>query len=70
MRLTMHEMGHALGLNEAQNDQTLFDTRGDSLMDLRIPAQGGQDMTITEGMNKRLESLGYGVNRSPIIKWS
>ena len=54
MRLIMHEMGHALGLNEAQNDQTLFDTRGDSLMDWRVPAQGGQDMTITEGMNKKL----------------
>ena len=70
MRLTMHEMGHALGLNEAQNDQTLFDTRGDSLMDWRVPAQGGQDMTITEGMNKKLEYLGYGVNRSPGINWS
>ncbi len=69
MRLTMHEMGHALGLNEAQNDPTLYDTAKDSLMDWRIPAQGGQDMKITEGMNKRLESLGYGVNRSPSINW-
>ena len=69
MRLTMHEMGHALGLNEAQNDPTLYDTAKDSLMDWRIPAQGGQDMKITEGMNKKLESLGYGVNRSPSINW-
>ncbi|MEG3843548.1 hypothetical protein QT986_25340, partial [Microcoleus sp. herbarium14] len=70
IRLTMHEMGHTLGLNEAQNDPSLFDTRRDSLMDLNTPANGGQDMTITEGMNKKLESLGYGVNRSPSINWS
>ena len=69
MRLTMHEMGHALGLNEAQNDGSLYDTAGDSLMDLRTPAQGGQDMTITEGMNNKLEYLGYGVNRNPSINW-
>ncbi|XZO00768.1 MAG: FG-GAP-like repeat-containing protein [Microcoleus sp.] len=69
IRLTMHEIGHALGLNEAQNDLSLYDTQGNSLMDLRIPANGGQDMTITEGMNKKLESLGYGVNRSPSINW-
>lgn len=73
IRLTMHEMGHALGLNEANReangDPSLYDTAGDSLMDLRIPAQGGQDMKITEGMNKKLESLGYGVNRSPSINW-
>ena len=70
----MHEMGHALGLNEANReangDPSLYDTAGDSLMDLRIPAQGGQDMKITEGMNKKLEYLGYGVNRSPSIIWS
>jgi PA14 domain len=70
IRLTMHEMGHALGLNEAQNDPSLFDTRRDSLMDLNSPANGGQDMTITEGMNKKLEYFGYGVNRSPSINWS
>ncbi len=69
IRLTMHEIGHTLGLNEAQNDSTLYDTARDSLMDLRQPAQGGQDMKITEGMNKRLESLGYEVNRSPSINW-
>ncbi len=69
MRLTMHEMGHALGLNEAQNDGSLYDTAGDSLMDLRTPAQGGQDMRITEGMNNKLEYLGYGVNRNPSINW-
>ena len=69
MRLTMHEMGHAVGLNEAQNDGSLYDTQRNSLMDLRIPAQGGQDMTITEGMNKKLEYLGYGVNRNPSINW-
>lgn len=69
IRLTMHEMGHALGLNEAQNDGSLYDTQGNSLMDLRSPAQGGQDMTITEGMYRRLESLGYSVNRSPSLNW-
>ena len=70
VRLTMHEIGHTLGLDEAQYDATLYNTSRDSLMDLYAPARGGQDMTITEGMNKRLESLGYGVNRSPIINWS
>ncbi|MCC3509987.1 MAG: hypothetical protein JGK29_13010 [Microcoleus sp. PH2017_17_BER_D_A] len=70
VRLTMHEIGHTLGLNEAQVDATLYNTSRDSLMDLNAPANGGQDMTITEGMNKRLESLGYGVNRSPSINWS
>lgn len=70
VRLTMHEIGHTLGLNEAQVDATLYNTSRDSLMDLDAPANGGQDMTITEGMNKRLESLGYGVNRSPSINWS
>jgi hypothetical protein len=69
MRLTMHEMGHALGLNEAHNDGSLYDTAGDSLIDLRTPAQGGQDMTLTEGMNNKLEYLGYGVNRNPSINW-
>jgi hypothetical protein len=71
IRLTMHEMGHALGLNEANQgyDTTLLDTAGDSLMDLRMPSQGGQDMKITEGMNKKLEYFGYGVNRSPSINW-
>ncbi|MCG5058789.1 MAG: VCBS repeat-containing protein [Limnoraphis sp. WC205] len=70
IRLTMHEMGHALGLNEANQgyDTTLLDTAGDSLMDLRKPPQG-QDMKITEGMNKKLEYFGYGVNRSPSINW-
>ncbi|MEG4498789.1 PA14 domain-containing protein [Microcoleus sp. F10-C6] len=71
--LTMHEIGHTLGLNEANpeanGDPSLYDTAGDSLMDLRLPAQGGQDMKITEGMNKKLEYLGYGVNRSPSINW-
>jgi hypothetical protein len=69
IRLTMHEMGHALGLDEARPGNGLFDTAGNSLMDLRTPAQGGQDQTITEGMNKKLEYFGYGVNRNPSINW-
>ncbi|MCL1468250.1 hypothetical protein [Argonema galeatum] len=70
LRLTMHEMGHTLGLDEAQFDSSLYDTAGDSLMDYRTPAQGGQDMKITEGMYKKMEWLGYGVNRNPYINWS
>ncbi|HLO47013.1 MAG TPA: hypothetical protein VK211_01095 [Kamptonema sp.] len=69
VRLTMHEIGHTLGLDEAQKDGSLYDAKRDSLMDLDAPPRG-QDMTITEGMNKKLEYLGYGVNRSPIINWS
>jgi hypothetical protein len=69
VRLTMHEIGHTLGLNEAQVDATLYNTSRDSLMDLNAPANGGQDMTITEGMNKKLEYFGYGVNRTPSINW-
>jgi uncharacterized protein YjdB len=67
--LAMHEIGHTLGLDEAQYDSTLYDSVGDSLMDLRTPASGGQDMKITEGMYRRLESLGYSVNRSPSLNW-
>ncbi|MFB2982484.1 PA14 domain-containing protein [Microseira sp. BLCC-F43] len=70
LRLTMHEIGHTLGLDEAQFDSSLYDTAGDSLMDYRTPDQGGQDMKITEGMYKKLEWLGYGVNRNQNINCS
>ncbi len=56
IRLTMHEIGHTLGLNEAQNDATLG---LDSVMD-----KEGLDANVTEGMLQRLESLGYQVNRA------
>ncbi|MFE1744126.1 S8 family serine peptidase [Coleofasciculus sp. H7-2] len=61
VRLTMHEIGHALGLDEAQFDATLG---MNSVMDLK-----GLDPNITEGMYKRLEWLGYSVNRSSSINW-
>jgi PA14 domain/Bacterial pre-peptidase C-terminal domain len=69
LRLAMHEIGHTLGLNEAQNDKTLFDSANDSLMDSAAPSNGGQDMKITAGMYQRLEWLGYGVNRQFQPNW-
>jgi len=64
IRLTMHEIGHALGLNEAQNDTSLG---LDSVMDMN-----GLDPNITEGMFQRLESLGYEVNRAAAatLQWA
>ena len=56
IRLTMHEIGHALGLDEAQEDGLLG---LDSVMD-----KHGLDPKVTEGMFQRLESLGYKVNRA------
>ncbi|MEG3934382.1 PA14 domain-containing protein, partial [Microcoleus sp. T3_B1] len=62
VRLAMHELGHALYLDEAQYDGTLG---LDSLMD-----RDGIDSKITEGMYRELERMGYGVNRNPSINWS
>lgn len=56
IRLTMHEIGHALGLDEAQEDALLG---LDSVMD-----KHGLDPKVTEGVFQRLESLGYKVNRA------
>ncbi|MGB5897526.1 MAG: hypothetical protein WBG66_04955 [Geitlerinemataceae cyanobacterium] len=69
--LAMHEIGHTLGLNEANPgfDTSLLDSAGDSLMDLKAPEKGGQDMKITEGMYRQLEWLGYGVNRQFRPNW-
>ena len=62
VRLTMHEIGHTLGMDEAQYDSSLG---LDSIMDWR-----GLDANITEGVYKRLEQLGYKVNRRANINWS
>ena len=64
IRLTMHEIGHTLGLNEAQVDTSLG---LDSIMD-----KNGLDPNVTEGMFQRLESLGYQVNRAAAgsLQWS
>ena len=62
VRLAMHELGHALYLDEAQYDGNLG---LDSLMD-----RDGIDPKITEGMYRELERMGYGVNRNPSINWS
>ncbi len=62
VRLTMHEIGHALGMDEAQKDSSLG---SDSIMD-----QIGLDGNITEGVYRKLEQLGYEVNRSAYIDWS
>jgi len=61
LRLTMHEIGHALNLEEAQNDSLLG---MDSIMDLI-----GLDPKITEGVYRRLESIGYGVDRNASVAW-
>jgi hypothetical protein len=62
VRLTMHEIGHTLGLDEAQYDYSLG---YDSIMDLK-----GLDPKITEGVYKKLEQLGYEVKRNAYIDWS
>ena len=61
VRLSTHEIGHALYLDEAQLDPLLG---LDSVMD-----KSGLDARITAGVYSRLEYLGYGVNRSPVLNW-
>jgi hypothetical protein len=62
VRLSTHELGHTLGLDEAQYDSTLG---LDSIMD-----SSGIDQNITEGVYQKLEWLGYSVNRNPSLQWS
>jgi Ricin-type beta-trefoil lectin domain len=60
-KLATHELGHALYLDEASNDRTLGTN---SIMNI-YPLYP----TITEGIYRRLESLGYGVNRNASLQW-
>ncbi|MCT7957885.1 S8 family serine peptidase [Laspinema sp. D3] len=62
IRLAMHEIGHTLGLDEAQNDYSLG---MDAIMD-----STGIDPKISEGIYNRLEWMGYEVNRNASISWS
>ena len=60
-KLATHELGHALYLDEASNDGTLGT---DGVMNI-YPLRS----TITEGVYKRLEYLGYRVNRNTTPQW-
>jgi hypothetical protein len=60
-KLATHELGHALYLDEASYDGTLGTN---SIMNI-YPLYP----TITEGIYRRLESLGYSVNRNPYLQW-
>lgn len=62
VRLATHEIGHALYLDEAQNDSLLG---YDSVMD-----KDGLDQKITSGVYQRMESLGYSVDRNAPVYWS
>jgi Ricin-type beta-trefoil lectin domain len=60
-KLATHELGHALYLDEASQDG-LLGTNGIMNIYPLYP-------TITEGVYKRLENLGYTVNRNPYLQW-
>jgi Ricin-type beta-trefoil lectin domain len=60
-KLATHELGHALYLDEASYDRTLG---VNSIMNI-YPLYP----TITEGIYRRLESIGYSVNRNPSLQW-
>lgn len=61
IRLATHELGHALYLNEAQNEPSLG---LDGIMhSTNLP------MNISEGVYRKLEWFGYSVNRNPSLQW-
>lgn len=60
-RLATHELGHAMLLNEAQNQPSLG-TNG-------IMHSTGLYQYIPEGTYRDLERLGYSVNRNPSLQW-
>jgi hypothetical protein len=60
-RLATHELGHAMFLNEAQNEPSLG-TNG-------IMHSTGLYQFIPEGTYRKLEWLGYSVNRNPALQW-
>ena len=61
IRLATHELGHAMLLNEAQNQPSLG-TNG-------IMHSTGLYQYIPEGTYRDLERLGYSVNRNPSLQW-
>jgi Ricin-type beta-trefoil lectin domain len=62
-KLATHELGHALYLDEGVND-SLLRLNGYGIMEI-YPL----NPTINEGVYRRLESLGYSVNRNPSLQW-
>ncbi len=60
-KLATHELGHALYLDEASYDRTLG-TNGIMNIYPLYPS-------ITEGIYRRLEYLGYSVNRNAYLQW-
>ncbi|WP_309728186.1 hypothetical protein [Chamaesiphon sp. OTE_75_metabat_556] len=60
-KLATHEIGHALYLDEAYFDKSLG-TNGIMNVYPLYPV-------VTEGIYKKLESLGYSVNRNPSLQW-
>jgi predicted Zn-dependent protease len=59
--LATHEIGHALYLDEASNDSWLGT---DGIMNIYPLRQ-----KVTEGVYRRLEQMGYRVNRNPALNW-